>query len=80
MPDVIPLGTKVRVTQCVEIAPASYRFTVIGKLCARERVPTDSAFAGLEGGHFWVERIYLEKEDGERSGILVDQNTSIEPV
>jgi len=79
VPDVILIGTNVRVTQCVELAPASFRLTVTGKLYARDRFPTSSAFAGQEGGHYWVERIYIEKPDGERSGILVDQNTIIEP-
>ena len=80
MPDVILLGTNVRVTQCVELAPASLRLTVTGKLYARERLATSSAFAGQDAGHFWVERIYIEKADGERSGILIDQNTVIERI
>jgi hypothetical protein len=77
LPDVIPLGTNVRVTQFVELAPAALKLTVTGKLYARDWVATSSAFAGQEGGHYWVERIYIEKEDGERSGILIDQNTTI---
>ena len=64
MPDVILIGTNVRITQCVELAPASFRITVTGKLYARDRFPTSSAFAGQEGGHYWVERLYIEKADG----------------
>ena len=80
MPEVIPLGTKVRVTQFMELAPAALKLTVKGKLYARDRVPTSSAFAGQEGGHYWVERIYIEKEDGERSSILIDQNTTVKAI
>ena len=78
--EMIPIGATVRITQLVELGPASLRLTLTGKLYARERFETSSSFAREEGGHLWVERIYIEKPDGERSGLLIDQNTKVELV
>ncbi len=80
MSEVILIGAKVKVTQCVELAPASFKIVVTGTLYARDRFPTISAFAGGERGRYWVERVYIEKADGERCGILLDQNTVLERV
>lgn len=76
-----PVGSRVKVTQLLKVEDKAIEFSVEGKLLRRERIPiVESSFSGSDDDVFWIEEITLEKDDGERSGLTVEQNTKVELV
>ncbi len=76
----IALGRKVRITQEITARHYSFSTPVEGTIVRIERKPTGSWFAHGESDKLWLDRIVLQKADGEISTISLDEHTSITPL
>lgn len=80
MPEVDGLseGAQVRVTKRLRFQDDIHPVVVEGRLLQTRRVRTESSFVGADEGRFWVHEVVIEKPDGERSAVVIDQHTRIE--
>lgn len=71
-------GTRVRITQ--QIAARHYAFLapVEGIVIEARRRPTGSWFAHGEADRLWLDRIVLQKSDGEVSTLNLDEHSRVE--
>lgn len=75
-PELTP-GRKVRITQEITARHYSFSTPVEGTILRVERRPTGSWFAHGESDKLWLDRIVLQKADGEISTFSLDEHTSI---
>jgi hypothetical protein len=75
-PELAP-GRKVRVTQEITARHYSLATPVEGTIVRVERRPTGSWFAHGEADKLWLDRIVLQKADGEITTISLDQHSRI---
>ena len=71
-------GTRVRVTQ--QIQNTSWRATLEGAVVRYEQSKTGSWFAHAKDDRLWLDRLIVEKEDGEIVVCNLDAYTHIETV
>ncbi len=71
-------GRRVRITQEITARHYSFSTPVEGTIIRVERRPTGSWFAHGEADKLWLDRIVLEKADGEITTISLDEHTSIQ--
>ncbi|MGQ9629126.1 MAG: hypothetical protein ACUVXI_02280 [bacterium] len=74
------IGTRVKVTKSYIIARQRKSFEVVGRIVEKRRVRTESSFARGKRDRLWIDEIVLEKDDGERSAIVIDRTTKIEKI
>jgi hypothetical protein len=73
-------GQRVRVTQQIPRQSGSQAVTVEGTIVAFETSKTGSWYAHSKDHKLWLERLELQKDDGERVLLNLDQYSRIDPV
>lgn len=71
-------GTVVRVTQQIPRRTDTVTTSVSGKVIRQERQNSGSWFARNKRGRVWLDRLILQKEDGEISILNLDEYTVVE--
>lgn len=71
-------GERVRVTQQIPRQSGSQAVTVEGTVVAYETGKTGSWFAHAKDHKLWLERLEIQKDDGERVMLNLDQYSRIE--
>ena len=76
MPELRP-SQKVRVLQTVHTREGDWQTDVEGKILSLESKPTGSWFAHGKDDKLWLQRLLLEKEDGERVELVLDRDSVV---
>ncbi len=71
-------GTMVRVTQQIPRRTDTYTATVTGKVLRQERQNSGSWYARNPRNKLWLDRLILEKADGEITILNLDEYTVVE--
>lgn len=71
-------GQRVRITQQIPRQSGALTSTFEGTILNYEQQKTGSWFAHSKDHKVWVERVELQKADGERVFVNLDQYTSVE--
>ena len=71
-------GTLVRITQQIPRRLDTYTTTVTGKVIRQERQNSGSWFARNKRDRVWLDRLILQKDDGEISILNLDEYTVVE--
>jgi hypothetical protein len=71
-------GTIVRITQQIPRRTDTFTTTVSGKVVRQERQHSGSWFARNQGNKVWLDRLIIEKTDGEITILNLDEYTTIE--
>lgn len=71
-------GSKVRVTQQIPQRDDVYATTVEGTVLRQERQGSGSWFARNKRGKFWLDRLVIQKADGEISILNLDEYSRVE--
>lgn len=69
-------GRKVRITQEITARHYSFAAPVEGTIVRVERRPTGSWFAHGEADKLWLDRIVLQKSDGEITTVNLDEHST----
>ena len=70
-------GTQVRVTQQIAHRSHVYPITVSGRVIRQERQESGSWYAGNKGSRLWLDRLIIERDDGEKVVLNLDEYTHI---
>lgn len=73
-------GTVVRVTQQIPQRDDVYSIVVSGTVVRQERQESGSWFARNKAGRLWLDRLIIQKADGEKSVLNLDEFTSVEVI
>lgn len=71
-------GDKVRITQQIVARDHAWATTLTGTVVDFSQRKTGSWFAHSKGHRLWLDRLTLQKDDGEISILNLDQYTRIE--
>ena len=71
-------GALLRVTQQIPRRTDACTTCVTGTVVRQERQNSGSWFAGNKGGKIWLDRLILEKSDGEITVLNLDEYTAVE--
>ncbi len=71
-------GTMVRITQQIPRRTDTYTITVTGKVIRQERQSSGSWFARNKRNKVWLDRLIIQKADGEISILNLDEYTVVE--
>ncbi len=71
-------GSTVRVTQQIPQRDDVYSTTVVGKVLRQERQGSGSWFARNKSNKVWLDRLIIQKADGEISVLNLDEYTRVE--
>ena len=71
-------GTVVRITQQIPRRTDTYTITVTGKVVRQERQNSGSWYARNKCGKVWLDRLIIEKTDGEITVLNLDEYTVVE--
>ena len=71
-------GTQVRVTQQIPRRIDTYTITITGTVLRHERQFTGSWFAHNKLNRFWLDRLIVEKDDGEITVLNLDACSAVE--
>jgi hypothetical protein len=71
-------GTMVRITQQIPRRLDTYTTEIIGEVIRQERQPSGSWFARNKGNHVWLDRLIVQKQDGEITILNLDEYTVVE--
>ena len=71
-------GSVVRVTQQIARRTQSTAIAVTGRVLRQERQESGSWFARNKGQRLWLDRLIIEKDDGEQLVLNLDDYTHIE--
>lgn len=74
--DVTP-GMRIKVTQSIKRREGDWETEVVGTVLSVEPQPTGAWYAHGKDDKYWLVRLELQKDDGERTLISFDQNTRI---
>ena len=72
------VGQRVRVTQQVPRQEGVWTATVEGRVLAQEQQKSGSWYAHSRDGKVWVDRVQLEKDDGELVWLNLDQYSHVD--
>jgi hypothetical protein len=75
---VLKPGQRVRITQEIDRREDNWRREVIGKVIWARPEPTGSWFAHGKDEKLWLNRVRLEKDDGDVTTIVIDRHTRVE--
>lgn len=73
-------GTVVKVTQQIARHKDAVTAVVTGKVLRQERQPSGSWFARNKRNKVWLDRLVIQKEDGEISILNLDEYSRVEVV
>jgi hypothetical protein len=71
-------GAKVLVTQQIPRGNRPWAQQVQGTVIAYEQKPTGSWFAHAKGDHLWLDRLVIQKPDGEIFTLNLDAYSAVE--
>jgi hypothetical protein len=71
-------GTHVRITQQIPRRTDTYTTTILGTVLRHERQSSGSWFARNPSGRLWLDRLIIQKPDGEISTLNLDEYTRVE--
>ena len=71
-------GTMVRITQQIPRRTDTYSVTVTGKVIRQERQHSGSWFARNAHNKVWLDRLVIQKSDGEITVLNLDEYTVVE--
>jgi len=71
-------GSRVRITQQIPRRTDTYTITVEGTVLRQERQGSGSWFARNKKNKVWLDRLILQKADGEISILNLDEYTHVE--
>ena len=71
-------GCLVRVTQQIAHRAHVYPTTITGRVLRQERQESGSWFARNKANRLWLDRLIIEKADGEKSVLNLDEFTHVE--
>ena len=74
--DVRP-GTRIKVTQRIDRRQGSWSSETIGTVLSVQAKPTGAWYAHGRNDKYWLVRIELQKDDGERSLLILDRHTEL---
>jgi hypothetical protein len=72
-------GQNVKVVQQLPRQSGGMTASILGKVVRYEQSKTGSWFAHSKDGQLWLDRLVLQKADGELAVINLDQYTIVEP-
>jgi hypothetical protein len=75
---VLSPGTVVRITQQIPRRTDTYTTVVTGKVVRQERQNSGSWFARNKRNKVWLDRLVIQKEDGEITILNMDEYTVVE--
>ena len=70
-------GTRVRVTQQIAHRSHVYPIAITGTVIRQERQETGSWYARNKSQRLWLDRLIIEREDGEKMVLNLDEFTHI---
>lgn len=70
-------GTRVEVTQQIAQRSHVYPISVTGTVLRQERQETGSWFARNKLERFWLDRLIIQKDDGEKVVLNLDEFSSV---
>jgi hypothetical protein len=70
-------GTRVQVTQQIAQRSHVYPISVIGTVLRQERQESGSWFARNKGNRLWLDRLIIQKDDGEKVVLNLDEFSAI---
>jgi hypothetical protein len=70
-------GTRVQVTQQIAQRSHVYPISVIGTVLRQERQESGSWFARNKGNRLWLDRLIIQKDDGEKVVLNLDEFSSV---
>lgn len=70
-------GDRVRVTQHIATRDGDWITHAEGRVVSREARPTGSWHAHGKNGKLWLERLRIEKDDGELVDLILDDRSEI---
>lgn len=76
MPELRP-PQLVRVVQTITTRDGPWRREVQGRVLSASRQPTGSWFAHGKGGRLWLDRLRIEKADGEIVDLVLDPTSVV---
>lgn len=76
--DELPVGKRVRITQSVDRREGAWSGDVIGTIVSVAAQKTGSWYAHGRDAKFWLQRIFLKKDDGELTTLTLDRSTRVE--
>lgn len=71
-------GARVKVTQQIAARDYAWISEVRGTVLSYEQKPTGSWFAHSRGDKLWLDRLTLQKDDGEITSLVLDEFSNIE--
>ncbi len=71
-------GTHVRVTQQIVHRAHVYSIALTGRILRQERQESGSWFARNKADRLWLDRLIVEKEDGEKIVLNLDEYTHVD--
>ncbi|GFO80831.1 MAG: hypothetical protein A49_04580 [Methyloceanibacter sp.] len=77
LPRPIPAGTRVRVTQKIVLREATWPCEVEGTVITHEAATTPSWYAHLPKKKLWLNRLRLQKDDGEITLLNLDADSEV---
>ena len=78
MQPVLKPGQMVRVRQQIDTREGAWASVVEGRVVRYERRPTGSWFAHGKNDRLWLQRLRIEKSDGEIVELALDAATRVE--
>ena len=73
-------GTRVRVTQQVPLRDTTWQGTIEGVVIRFVKARTGAWYAHARGGRYWLDRLELRLDDGERTLLILDDASVITPI
>ena len=70
-------GTRVEVTQQIAQRSHVYPISVTGTVLRQERQESGSWFARNKGDRLWLDRLIIQKDDGEKVVLNLDEFSSV---
>ena len=71
-------GARVKVTQQIAARDYAWISEVRGTVVSYEQKPTGSWYAHSRGDKLWLDRLTLQKDDGEQTSLVLDEFSNIE--
>jgi len=77
---VIREGMRVRVVRGIRVRDAVWPVVVEGAILAQRDEPTGSWYAHGRDHRYWLRRLWLRKDDGEITSIVLDEASLVTPL
>ena len=71
-------GTQVKVTQQIAARDYAWISEVRGTVVSYQQKQTGSWYAHSKGDKLWLDRLTLQKPDGEQTSLILDEFSNIE--